>query len=290
MKRAALILGLVASPALATGEARLIGEVAFDLPRAYAFGGLSAIEMRQGGAEALLLSDRGRLFTLRLDGAGDGLPEAALIGDTTLTTPGGTLPDGRAAMDSEGMARLADGRLALSFEGDMRFAIHAADGRELARIAPPPEAGLLPPNGGYEALAADAEGRLYTVAERAPGSAPHALWRHDEGGWHVFARLPRQSGFRPVALDFDDRGRLTLLERRFAPLGGFAARITRYGVTADGLGPQEVLLETRPGIHGNLEGLSLWRDGQGRLIASMVADNDLIRFRPNSLVSYRLPD
>jgi hypothetical protein len=156
-------------------------------------------------------------------------------------------------------------------------------------IPPPPDAARLPSNGGYEGLAVDGRGAFYTLAERARGGAGTPLWRGGADGWVQVARLPGGGGYRPVGLDFDDRGRLYLLERRFS-LGGFSSRLTRFAVGPAGLGTPERLLETSRGQHGNLEGVSLWRDGQGRLIASMVADNDLSRGRPNALVEYALPD
>ena len=136
-------------------------------------------------------------------------------------------------------------------------------------------------------MAADAQGNLYTLAEQAPGSTT-PLYRHSGGAWRHFASLPRSAGYRPVGLDFDDRGRLYVLERRFS-LGGFASRITRYAVGANGLGNGEVLLQTRMGTHGNLEGISLWRSG-GRLIASAVADNNFRQPGATRLVEYIIPD
>jgi hypothetical protein len=99
----------------------------------------------------------------------------------------------------------------------------------------PPAPVRLPGNGGYEGLAADARGNLYTLAEQAPGNGPIPLYRHSGGAWQHFANLPRTGSYRPVGVDFDDRGRLYVLERRFS-LGGFSSRITRYSVGANGVG------------------------------------------------------
>jgi hypothetical protein len=145
----------------------------------------------------------------------------------------------------------------------------------------------LPANGAYEGLAADHRGCLYTLAERAPGHGPAPLYRYSGGRWQVFGHIPRAGTWRPVGLDFDDQGRLYVLERRLS-LTGFSSRMTRYDADANGLGRGEVLLQ---GVrHGNLEGLSLWRRSDGALIASAVADNNFRSAEGTRLVEYVVPD
>jgi hypothetical protein len=51
----------------------------------------------------------------------------------------------------------------------------------------------------------------------------------------AFREPPAHRRYRPVGVDFDDRGRLYVLERRFS-LGGFSSRITRYSVGTNGVG------------------------------------------------------
>ncbi|MBY6202891.1 esterase-like activity of phytase family protein [Maritalea mobilis] len=278
----AAILALWASPLLA--QAQVLSEVALPFA-APGFGGLSAIHVSQSGREAVVLSDRGRLFTVALRREGGRVTGAGLTAETVLTDGDGNRDPDIRAFDSEGLARMRDGRFAISFEGAARVAVFSGTGRAATVIAPPPEAARLPANGGYEALAVDAQGRFYMLAERGDGR----LWRGGAQGWEVIATVGSGGGLRPVALDFDDRGRLYLLERRVS-LGGFGNRLTRFAVGPSGLGAPERLLDEGSTRHGNLEGLSLWRDGQGRLIASMIADNDLSRGRPNTLVEYVLPD
>ena len=43
-------------------------------------------------------------------------------------------------------------------------------------------------------------------------------------------------------------------------------------------------------IRDSLEGLSVWRDANGRLTATMIADNNFSFFLRNQIVEYRLPD
>jgi hypothetical protein len=218
-----------------------------------------------------------------------GSPASACASASTLTDANGNRAARPDLMDSEGIARLPDGQLAISFEGRMRVAIHGTDGRERRHIAPPPGSGRLPGNGGYEGLAADARGNLYTLAEQAPGNGPIPLYRHSGGAWQHFANLPRTGSYRPVGVDFDDRGRLYVLEAavfaRRVLVADHALQRRRERCRRRG----EVLLQTRMGTHGNLEGLSLWRSG-GTLIASAVADNNFRQPGATRLVEYIVPD
>jgi len=284
---AAALAAFYATPSNASGL-QLLTDVAIAIPDQPGFGGLSAIEIDRDGRGAVVVSDRGAIFSVEIARDGGRVTGVGLRSASPLTDGAGHRPPRPDLMDSEGIARLPGGGLAISFEGRMRVAIHGLDGRERRHIAPPPGSGHLPGNGGYEGLAADAHGDLYTLAEQAPGNRAIPLYRHSGGAWRHFANLPRSAGYRPVGLDFDDRGRLYVLERRFS-LGGFASRITRYAMGANGLGHGQVLLQTRMGTHGNLEGLSLWRAG-GRLIASAVADNNFRQPGATRLVEYVIPD
>jgi hypothetical protein len=288
------VCGLLAAVSLMPGPVKasglqLLTDVALLVPGNAAFGGLSAIEMHPGGGSAVVISDRGTLFEIALVREAGRVTAIGLTGASTLTDAAGTRASRPEEMDAEGLARLPDGRLAISFEGHMRVAIHGRDGRERQRIAPPPGSGALPGNGAWEGLAADRHGNLYTLAEQAPGQGPTPLYRLANGTWEHFGNIPRVAGYNPVGLDIDDRGRLYVLERRFT-LGSFASRITRYGVTAGGLRQGELLLETHVGRHGNLEGLSLWRHADGTLIASLVADNNFRQPGATRLVEYVVPD
>ncbi|MDG4647081.1 esterase-like activity of phytase family protein [Roseibacterium sp. SDUM158017] len=296
MNHAGLRLGLAAALALSfaspgASAPRLLGDTTLSIPQNAAFGGLSAIVMDPDGAGAVVMSDRATMFEISFArGAGQGRVTAVtLMRSSPLADAEGRLPLRPDRMDAEGLARLPDGRLALSFEGDMRIAIHGRDGRERLRIAPPPGSDALPRNGAYEGLAADSLGRLYTLAEHAPGRGPTPLFRHASGVWERYGNIPRFGTFRPVGLDFDDRGRLYVLERRFS-LGGFASRITRYPAGEHGPGPGEVVLLTPTGRHGNLEGLGLWRRSDGTLVASAVSDNGFRRPDATRLVEYVIPD
>ena len=283
----ALTLGLLGP---ATAQATFLGSLGLDVPTQPRFGGLSAIEVLPGGRTAIALSDRGTLFGLSLTRTNGRITGAGLTSIHEVRGPGGqsfAVFD----RDAEGLARLPGGGLVISFEGSeaARLARHGANGVELQRYPPPPGAGSFPRNGAFEGLAVDRQGRLYTLPEDMPGRGPIPLLRFDGSVWQLFAELPRARGWSPVALDFDDRGRLYVLERR-SSAASFATRMTRYAVGTNGVGNAERLLETSSGTHGNLEGLSVWRNGAGQLVATMVSDDNFSALLRTAIVEYVVAD
>lgn len=285
----ALAAGLWSGPVAA--QADLLSELSWRDP-ASGFGGLSGVEVSGDGRQLLALSDRGRLIEADIrrgdDGAIAGISRARIA---PLVMEGGARPAAWSERDSEGLALTAGGEIWISYEGDDRVARHGRDGRLIERLAPGPGFETLQVNAALEALAADAEGTLYAVPERSGADdRPFPVYRFRDGSWDIPYSLPRRGAFLPTGLDFDDRGRIYVLEREFRPLAGFATRIRRFSPGADGPGDEEVLLRTRPGRHGNLEGLSLWRDGAGRLVATMVSDDNFNPLMASQIVEYLLPD
>jgi len=129
----------------------------------------------------------------------------------------------------------------------------------------------------------DASGTLYTLPEVSRGPTI-PVFRYTGGEWDDSGSIPRSGRFRPVGADFDDAGRFYLLERDFSLLFGFASRIRRFEVTQAGLTGGAVVWQSAYGTQPNLEGLSIWRDARGRLIASMVSDDNYSPFLPSILV------
>ena len=280
---------------IASAQAVFLDEFRLNAPDMRRFGGLSAVEVSQGGTSALVLSDRGGLFSLTLNRDADRIVSVAICCRANVTwTDGIQLPEPQ--RDSEGLAVLPGGQIAISFEGGShaRVAIHNRDGSQTRALPAIPHAADLPDNGAFEGVAADAQGRLYTVPESEPSSVEHSgvseILRLSDGQWTRFAHILRPRGWSPVALDFDDQGRFYVLERRAVLPVGFAARLTRYAIEGGGLSASEPILQTATGRHGNLEGLSVWRDGTGRLVATMISDDDFMPFRATTLVEYLLPD
>ena len=246
-------------------------------------GGLSAVEITDDGAGLVALSDRGALIRGQISRDAAGRVVALALAEPELLNARNGYRGGRAARDSEGLAIADDGRMFLSFEGDHRVVLHHANGDTILPAAP--GFAVLQPNASLEALAVDAQGTLYTLPERSGDwDTDFPLFRYANGVWDESWTIPREGRFLPVGADFDDQDRFYLLERDFSILFGFAGRIRRFEVTSDGMAGGETIWQSPHGGFSNLEGLSVWRDGQDRLVASMVSDDNFSPILPTELV------
>ncbi len=255
------------------------------------FGGLSAIEMSDDGGALTLLSDQGSYTTGTV-----ARNSAAQITDVSLAPFArlkalGDAPLSPGRNDSEGMAIGADGASYISFEGVARLLRYKRLDGPAENLEGHPDFPSLQANSALEALAIDSDGTLYTMPERSGAvDRPFPIYRLRAGVWDTALSLPRTDGFMPVAADFGPDARLYILLRQFHGLMGFSSKLIRTTVGEDALGPIEVLVESAVGLHDNLEGLSVWRDGAGHLRASMVADNNFLPFLSSGIVEYTLPD
>lgn len=280
----------------------LVGSIAPSPPKGYAgsfdlkpdaggSGGFSALWIDPQGQRLIALSDRSYAVSgqIRRDAQGR-------IADVALSAPialrgryNQPLPPGH--LDSEGLAVGPTGAIYVSTEGPARVLRYESLGGAGRQIGTPGDFGKLRPNGALEGLAIGPDGALYTLPETTTRDRdPFALYRFDGTGWAVFARIPRPDRFLPVSAEVGPDGRLYLLFRSFGGLSGFANRLQRFDLTREGLGAAQTLIETPFGLHGNLEGLSVWRDPKGHLTATMIADDNENTFQSSEIVEYRLPD
>lgn len=253
------------------------------------FGGFSAIHMSADGGQMIAVSDRSNVVTARIERRGDQIADIAVQSRSPLLSSRGHKLSGRAG-DSEGIAVTAEGGFFLSFEGVHRVAYYASP-KSPARVLPRPTVfQKLERNGSFEALAMDDRGRLYTLTEKsrtAAGDIP--VYRWDGGGWSTPFVLQQRGSFLPVAADFGPDGRFYVLERSVS-MFGFRSRLRRWQLGQAGPSAEETLLETASGTHDNLEGVSVWRDTQGHLRATMISDDNFLALQKTELVEYLLPD
>ena len=99
--------------------------------------------------------------------------------------------------------------------------------------------------------------------------------------------VPSAPGFESSGADFGPDGRLYLLEREFTGFA-FRSRVRRFTLSNDSVTQEETLLETPHHTHGNLEGLSVWRDAGGALRLTMISDDNFKSFLRSEFVEYRL--
>lgn len=255
------------------------------------FGGMSAIELSTDGKSFSSVSDQGAFTTGQISRDAQGRIVGVAAEPMTLLMDEKGKPFTDDASDSEGLAIAADGTAYVSFEGGARVERYDRLGGSGETLPIPPEFAALQNNSALEALAIDAEGTLYTLPERSGAlDKPFPVFQFKTGKWTSTLQIPRDGKFLPVAADFGPDGRFYLLERNFRGLAGFSSRLRRFTLGSAGFGPPEVLLTTPVGLHDNLEGLAIWRDDQGRLIATMVADDNFNPFLRSQIIEYRLPD
>lgn len=255
-------------------------------------GGLSALEVDRTGTRFTALSDRGAWTSGRILRDASGAITGIEARPVTLLKARGTQPLATGRNDSEGLAIAPDGTAYVSFEGlgTARVLRYRDIGGPAENLRSPPEFARLRLNSALEALAIGPDGALYTIPESSGrDSAPLQVFRFRGGAWQQPFTLPRLGTFLPVGADFGPDGRLYLLERQFRGIMGFASRVRRFDIRGDTASGGEVLLETRPGQHDNLEGIAVWRDKGGALRLTMVADDNFRFFQTTELVEYRLP-
>ncbi|NOD48760.1 MULTISPECIES: esterase-like activity of phytase family protein [unclassified Ruegeria] len=253
------------------------------------FGGFSALQVSDDGQQILVLSDRARMATAQIERDSGRITNIRVLDQWRILSSQGHIMKGGVG-DSEGLALAPSGGVYISFEGVHRVAYYAARGARSRVLPRLPEFDDLADNGSFEGLAIDARGWLYTIPEKdrtADGDIPVYRWNGD--AWSIPFVLPQREGFKPVGADFGPDGKFYLLERKLGFIG-FRSRLRRWEVTDDVLSAEETLFETAAGIHDNLEGVSVWRDGQGRLRATMISDDNFLALQRTELVEYLLPD
>lgn len=277
----------MASGPAALGPARLDAVIALPSDGSR-MGGFSGIELSPDGREFILISDRGRILRGEFHRENNRLIDETHDRIAPLRTTDGAPVRGK-GNDAEGAALAPDGTLFVSFEGQHRLRAYAP-GETTARDVPvPPEFARLPGNGGIEALAIAPDGTLYALPERIwtrNGGLP--LFRGTDQGWDQLPGYPRNGGFLPVGADLGPDGRMYILERHFKGLG-FASRVRSFALDARGLHDPRIILQTPQRRHGNLEGLSVWRDTDGHIRLTMVSDDNFLSLMRSEIVEYTLP-
>ncbi|MFD3191251.1 esterase-like activity of phytase family protein [Sedimentitalea sp. HM32M-2] len=288
-------LGLIAALLVASAPARaacqraeLLGSFTWDLPRD-GFGGFSGLELSGDGQRMIAITDRARVVFATLQRQAGRITGVVPRRWARLRGQNGALLIGH-IVDSEGLAIAPDDSLFISFERVHRVSHYATPttaSRGLHRAAGFRD---MPRNGGFEALAIDAAGRLFALPEDgqdAQGRIP--LYRWQNGVWSQPFDLIGDDRFLPVGADFGPDGRFYVLERGYN-LFGFRSRVRSWRLSETGARDERCELQTATGTHDNLEGLAIWRDAGGRLRLTMIADDNFFFLQRTELVEYVLQD
>lgn len=277
-----------AMAATPTAHAKYTGSLLWH-EREHHQGGFSGLEVSDDGTAFTTITDRGMILRGTFRRADDGRLVAATVSsaDPLRDLEGQPVVDAMA--DSEGLALGTDGTAYVSFEAHHRVWAFPPEGptQPLSdrRTFPKMQA-----NSSLETLAIDDSGRLYTLPERSGKlTRPFPVFRYDPrtGDWSQPFTILRRGNFLPVGADFGPDGALYLLEREFSGIA-FRSRVRRLTLQGDHVTHDETLLATHSLVHGNLEGLSVWRDTTGTIRLTMVSDNNFNGFQRTEFVEYRV--
>ncbi|SFO92582.1 esterase-like activity of phytase family protein [Tranquillimonas alkanivorans] len=270
-------------------DVRFLGDFDWDM-RDDRHGGYSGLELGEDGRRFLAISDRGWIVDGRLEREDGRI--ATVLADRPQRLKGlsgqGIKKDFE---DAEGLAVASDGRIFISFEGEHRVWSYASPGAVPEALARHPDFAAMQQNSSLEALAVGPDGALYTLPERSGALArPFPVYRYADGRWTQPFEIPRRGELLPVGMDLGPDGRLYLLERHFAGIFGFSSRVRRFTLDGGDIVEEETLLETASAQHDNLEGISVWRDGGGRLRLTMISDDNFTALQSTEIVEYVVPD
>ncbi|MEP2781837.1 MAG: esterase-like activity of phytase family protein [Pseudoruegeria sp.] len=254
------------------------------------FGGFSGLHVFDGGEGFLTVSDRGAIVEgtfLRKNGVLSGVKLGPL--NVLQGTQGRALTGHRT--DAEGLAVRKNGRIYVSFEGAHRVWTYRNPSSEAAWLPRHPDFKGMQNNSSLEALAIGPDNALYTIPERSGRlDRPFPVYRYKGKTWSKPFSIPRRGPFLVVGADIGPDGRFYVLERHLGSIFGFETRVRRFNMTAKGLTQEVTLIQTRPGVHDNLEGLSVWEDASGKLRLTMISDDNFRGFQKTELVEYSLPE
>lgn len=251
------------------------------------YGGFSGIEVSDDGSRFTVIGDRGVVVTgvfqrnkQAITGVNASLQHIKNKHGTPLAKP---------QSDAEGLAIRMDGKAFISFEHRHRVWAYQRINSTAEKTAKHPDFKHLKRNDGLEALAVSVDGTLYALPEK-PVDSNIPIYRYQDGRWDTPFGIPANSGFKPVGADFGPDGYFYLLERNLKSVFGFNSQIRRFKISGNRISQGELLLETAAGVHGNLEGLALWRDAIGDIRMTMIADNNFNLFQNTEFVEYRLQE
>lgn len=246
------------------------------------FGGLSGLVMTKDCGGFIAISDAGRWFTAtleygngRLSGIGGG--ELAPMLDAK-----GKPPRSKYYGDAEAVTRLANGRIGVGFESDVRFGSYdiAKDGftARFKRIPHPYGIDEGPANGQVEAFGQLRSGAYIAISEKQrdeKGNIRAWIWK---GSSTTPFSIQRSGDFDITDLAVLPDGDVLTLERSFASgsLPGMAIRrFSASGLKNNAVVKPETLIETNVALSviDNMEGIGLCRRGDETRLTLVSDDN-----------------
>lgn len=258
-----------------------------------------------------MVSDRGKLTEVVADRDASGqIMDLRLVREFDLRLGHADAYVAQLTNDAEDLAYGPNGEIYISFEGYGQVARLMSDHFTRQNLIDPDAFVRAQGNRLFEALARLPDGSFLAIPEERPeqielftfgidpaGNAdipvvrvnPKVLTPSGYAQLTSGGAIPMDGGWAISAADTADDGAIWILERAIGFMG-FSSRVRRFELTEAGLpdwGNGQVMLETRPGDLGNMEGLTLWRPaGDGPQHITLVSDNDNSGFRTTLVAEY----
>lgn len=261
------------------------------------FGGFSGLETNDTGL-LVAISDAGDVLVMepQLDPAGTliGVSAARLA---SLRDQGGAPFLNKAAGDAEGLARLADGRFAVSFEQHHRVMIYDPLGvgpQQAPQAGPQVHPGRpLRDNQGLEALV-DVDGVLVAGVEQGPLAALYRFAPGAAGPVRPSGTLTISGGgYRLVGLDRLPDGGFVALERFYLPRIGARLRLRHIAADAGLADPavrrvdSTVIADLAPPLPvDNFEGVAAVGQADGSVRLYLISDDNFRPSQPTLLYAF----
>ncbi len=235
------------------------------------FSGIATLD----GINLLLVSDHGFVVAARLQRGYGQQIEGFELRQVSLLTDEHGVPLGSAMRDAEGVSLARDGSFYVAFEEHNRVLRYARLGAPGEDLGVHRDFDRLRAGRGLEGVAIAPDGRVYAIPERparATYGFPSYVWSR-AGGWTGAFRLPMDQGFLPCDAAFGPDGMLYILEREQSARG-YRSQVRRFVVNGERISAGQWVMRSDYGQFGNLEGISVFRDWNGRIRLLMVSDDD----------------
>lgn len=282
------------------GQLEFLGGLVLTAPDSKYFGGWSGLAMNDDGRDFTAISDSGvwLIATLEYDGRAPSAVKNARLGPL-LAVDGQPLKRNR-DRDAEAISLIngtvRNGTVLIAFEQNSRVARYdVSDGalsRALGVLEKPSKSANMRRNNGFEAMTVmrggPYKGRPVAISERLyNASRNHTGWIWTPSAVKPFY-VSNIGDFDVTDIASSDDGTLFVLERRFRWIEGVKMRIRRIapgelqpGRTISG----ETLLEADMGYEiDNMEGLAAIRGADGRVILTVLSDDNFNRILQRTLL------
>lgn len=250
------------------------------------FGGFSGLWIADDGERMIAASDRGHLWTARLDHDDAG----RLVGlrQWEVLTLGRRAGDPEAG-NAEALALDDTGGLVIAFEGEHRLRRWAFENLGAAPTSLPVPERLDPGNQGIEALVDLRSGELLAFAEELRDDRGDLFaWLIRDDAHHALSYVTKP-GFAPTGADRLE-GTVYLVERAFSVLGGFRARILALPAAqirpAARLAGVELARLDPPLVVDNFEALAARRGPNGRTLLYLLSDDNFFPLQRTLLLQF----